>query len=44
MDAAPPAELDNLELLAMRVMNANFGAIHTRYAYFRGNILSDLPY
>lgn len=43
MDAAPPAELDDLRLLAMRVMNLSFGAIHTRYAYSHRDIPSDLP-
>ena len=32
---APPEELGAPHLLAMRVINANFGAIHTTYAYFR---------
>jgi hypothetical protein len=41
-DAAPPEELDDLQLLAMRVININFGAIHTRYAYFHSNIPSHL--
>jgi len=34
MDAAPPAELADIRLLAVRVLNINSAAIHTRYAYF----------
>jgi len=37
MDGAPPAELDDLRLLAMRVMGLHVAAIHTRYAYFHND-------
>jgi len=40
MDAAPPGELADIRLLAMRVMNLNFAAIHTRCAYFHNDIPS----
>jgi len=40
--AAPPEELDAPHLLAMRVINANFGAIHTTYAYTHSDAPSGL--
>jgi hypothetical protein len=43
MDAAPPAELDDLRLLAMRVMNTNFATIHTRCADFHPEFRRDIP-